>query len=260
MAEMRKLRSIFVGRLRESKSDQKHQESNLVWGPIGIGVSIVLTVVAAIRHDPRFLLWFAWVCFIFGSWRICKAIPFVALAKWVLILSVLGSGGILWAIARWLSPTIETPKNPDIHIMGVGIQPGLGDTLKYEVYLTNEGNLPGTLELSMVVDFLNGISNIPQNRREEETYFFGAAAYNLDDPSKQKMYLDVDANDTFAALADTHMLNSDFDKRMLDKEVVLVVGKGKLVGHPESKPVELCFYWLKDHYGHANKCEVHNTD
>ena len=89
---------------------------------------------------------------------------------------------------------------------------------------------------------------------------FSAAAYNLDDPSKQKLYLDVNADDTYTALANTQISYSELNERMRDKDAILIVGKGKYVGHPELPPVELCFYWLKDQYTRAIKCEVHNTN
>jgi hypothetical protein len=60
------LRSIFLGAQCELSSEDKRHESNLVWGPIGIGCSIVLTVVAAMPHDLRFLFLVAWPCFVFG--------------------------------------------------------------------------------------------------------------------------------------------------------------------------------------------------
>ena len=45
-------------------------ESNLFWGSISIAIGIVLTVVAAMMHDIRWLLIFAWVFFALGIWRV----------------------------------------------------------------------------------------------------------------------------------------------------------------------------------------------
>jgi hypothetical protein len=53
------VRRAFLG-ARTYGKDEKHHESNLVWGPLGIGSSIVLTVIAAMKHDLRFLFFAAW--------------------------------------------------------------------------------------------------------------------------------------------------------------------------------------------------------
>ena len=97
------VRRIFLG-ARTSSKDEKHHESNLVWGPLGIGSSIVLTVIAAMKHDLRFLFFAAWPCFVFGLWRLCRYIPYKRLAGWIVLICgvVLAIG--LWFLSAWLRP------------------------------------------------------------------------------------------------------------------------------------------------------------
>ncbi len=158
------------------------------------------------------------------------------------------------------STTASLLKSPDIHITGIQIQPEMGDGPKFIFYLSNNGNTPGTLEIAIRVSFVGHISENSDNRKQEETMFFSAAAYDLDDPVKQKVYVDVDSHDTFGAIIDTKLSFADFDKQMADKEVVLVTAKAKQVGHPEIPPLEACVYWQKGQYLQRFKCEVHNTD
>jgi hypothetical protein len=80
-------------------------ESNLVWGPVNFGTGIVLAVVAAMKHDLRWLLIFAWVCLslaaFFGSRQAKlrrRLLAIVAVAAAVLF------GCLLLVINHWLQP------------------------------------------------------------------------------------------------------------------------------------------------------------
>jgi len=83
-------------------------ESNLFWGPMALGISILLTVIGAIKHDLRWLLWFAAPCFTIGFWALIK--------RWLrrgwLVLSVVFAGLLiclgLYRVHGWLgTPNAE---------------------------------------------------------------------------------------------------------------------------------------------------------
>ena len=79
-------------------------ESNLVWGPVSLGAGIVLAVIPAkTKHDLRWLLIFAWVCFwlaaFFGS-RQAK-LPKLRLATLTLVAAV-AMAGVLLVVNHWL--------------------------------------------------------------------------------------------------------------------------------------------------------------
>ena len=97
------IQKCVLGNLSPVENEKPH-ESNLVWGPVGIGCSIVLAVVAAMKHDLRFLFVVAWPCFIFGLWRLCKFIRYRRFAHVVVVISGLGIGIGLWLMAIWLRP------------------------------------------------------------------------------------------------------------------------------------------------------------
>jgi hypothetical protein len=101
---------VFLGAPRELSPVEKHHESNLFWGPIAIGCSIVLTVIAAKKHDLRFLFFVAWPCLVFGAWHLSKRIPYKALSYWITGISCVVVAGGLWGLNLWLSPQGgETP-------------------------------------------------------------------------------------------------------------------------------------------------------
>jgi hypothetical protein len=77
-------------------------ESNLLWGPIPLGGGIVLSVVAGMKHDLRWVLYFAIPCFIFPSWVLLRRwFRRWALAASVLVAVLLICGGFYW-MSKWL--------------------------------------------------------------------------------------------------------------------------------------------------------------
>lgn len=79
-------------------------ESNLFWGPAALGVGILLTVVAAMKQDLRWLLWFAAPCFLLVSWSAVKQIERAGL-KWLLMsVCFLVICGSLYGMHLWLRP------------------------------------------------------------------------------------------------------------------------------------------------------------
>ena len=76
-------------------------ESNLLWVPVTVGVGIVLTVVGAMKHDLRWLLLVAWLCFVIAAcvlgWRFRKSV-------WIAAGAVLLIGIALIGMNYWLRP------------------------------------------------------------------------------------------------------------------------------------------------------------
>lgn len=102
-------RRVFLGSSRELLPDEKHHESNLFWGPISIGLSIVLTVVAAMKNDLRFLFWGAWLFFSFGAFHLSRRIRYKALSLWVAFVSSILVGFSLYGLSGWLQPVKSAP-------------------------------------------------------------------------------------------------------------------------------------------------------
>lgn len=59
-------------------------ESNLLWGPVALGAGFILTVVAAVKQDLRWILWLAVPCFALASWTAVKQIKRATL-RWSLM-------------------------------------------------------------------------------------------------------------------------------------------------------------------------------
>jgi hypothetical protein len=76
-------------------------ESNVFWGPLSLAFGVILTVTAAVKHDLRWLLLFAWPCFGIAIWWLARR------TREVLLISVLGTvlagAGLLW-LSGWLRP------------------------------------------------------------------------------------------------------------------------------------------------------------
>lgn len=79
-------------------------ESNLFWGPVSLVAGIILTVVAAMTHDLRWLLLFAWGCFGVTAWSLAKR---TASTRIVFVLSMLLVGTCLLLLSDWLKPPLS---------------------------------------------------------------------------------------------------------------------------------------------------------
>jgi hypothetical protein len=80
-------------------------ESNLLWGPLALVVSIILTAVPAKKHDQLWLLLFAWPFFGVFVWWLARKTREI----WIIfILGILLSGMFLLWLSRWLQT--EQPK------------------------------------------------------------------------------------------------------------------------------------------------------
>lgn len=85
-------------------------ETNLFWGPAAIGVGIVLAVVAAMKHDLIWLLYFAAPCFIFAAWALLK--------RWLkrrqLVLSVVVAGVLICGAGYWTRVWLGKPDTEQV--------------------------------------------------------------------------------------------------------------------------------------------------
>ncbi len=97
------LRRTFMGE-SVTTEDRKHHESNLLWGPLGIGASIVITVVAAMKRDLRGLLFLAWPFFVFGIWKLCRHVPYKNLSRWITGFAAVVVAIALVILSNWLKP------------------------------------------------------------------------------------------------------------------------------------------------------------
>jgi hypothetical protein len=77
-------------------------ESNLLWCPLALAIAVILTVIAAAKHDLRWLLWFAWPCLGVAVWCLAKR------TREVWPITLLGSaliGVCLLYLGNWLRPS-----------------------------------------------------------------------------------------------------------------------------------------------------------
>ena len=84
--------------------DPQWYESNLLWGPVALGVGFILTVVAAMKQDLRWLVWLAVPCFLLAWWTGVKQIKMATL-RWSLTATcfiLLCIGG--YEMNTWLRP------------------------------------------------------------------------------------------------------------------------------------------------------------
>jgi hypothetical protein len=91
-------------------------QSTLLWGALSIAAAIVLTVVAAMTKDLRWLLIVAWPFFVLAFWELFRTIISAVVLRRVLIImaSFLAALG-LFALNSWLSPSLRTLNAPSDH-------------------------------------------------------------------------------------------------------------------------------------------------
>lgn len=76
-------------------------ERNMFWGPLSLGLGIVLAVIAAMKTDLRWLLCFAWLFVSVGTWGAAKHKRFV----WpITVIASITFGIGLAILAHWLRP------------------------------------------------------------------------------------------------------------------------------------------------------------
>jgi hypothetical protein len=56
-------------------------ESNRFWSPVAIGLGILSSLVATMKHDLRYLLWFSALCFTYSAWVAARQ----RLRSWALV-------------------------------------------------------------------------------------------------------------------------------------------------------------------------------
>lgn len=91
--------------VQQRASDTAWYESNLFWGPFGIGVAIVLLVVPVVTHHLGWLLGLAWPIFSGSIWGLARR------TRETLIITVLGStvAGLLLLLLGFRLKSAPTP-------------------------------------------------------------------------------------------------------------------------------------------------------
>jgi hypothetical protein len=87
-------------------------ETNLIWVPISIGLGTLPAVIAAMKHDLRWLLIISWICFVVAAWVAARRT--VPIASWLYTFIA----GTVFAVSLgglniWLRPT---PTAPEIRV------------------------------------------------------------------------------------------------------------------------------------------------
>jgi hypothetical protein len=106
---------------RESMTKQKSSgapfyQSTLFWGAGSLGVAIVLTVIAAMKKDLRWLLFVATPFFWFSLWEVVKSIRRVSVKRTILVVSCTAvTLGILLLFFH-LAPPLEVNVPPSLPI------------------------------------------------------------------------------------------------------------------------------------------------
>jgi len=88
-------------------------ESNLLWGSSALASAIILTVVAAMKHDLGWLLWLAWPFFGVSVWSLARQTREVWLIS---VMGILLVGAGLWGLSNWLGKdqTVKTELSPSL--------------------------------------------------------------------------------------------------------------------------------------------------
>jgi hypothetical protein len=88
-------------------------ESNLLWGSLGLFGAVVFTVVAAMMHDPRWLLILALPFGIMAVWSLLKGLGW---RPWTYIPGAILVGFILLEVSTLLNPKILEQGRPNFAI------------------------------------------------------------------------------------------------------------------------------------------------
>jgi len=85
-------------------SESPWYESTLLWGALGAAMAIVLTVIAALSKDLRWLLFLAWPFFGLTFWSLCRRVRIAPIRWAVLIVSLLVAAVGLYVLNAYLGP------------------------------------------------------------------------------------------------------------------------------------------------------------
>lgn len=94
--------SRFIG--NKTPSQEKHHESNWVWGPYGICGGLVAGAIAGMKHDIRWFLWVALPFFALGTWKLTRQIPYSRLRTFGFVVIVISAAIGLYRLNAWLAP------------------------------------------------------------------------------------------------------------------------------------------------------------
>jgi hypothetical protein len=77
----------------------KWYQSTLLWGAGSLGAAIVLTVVAAMKHDIRWLLWIAIPLFVVAFWEL---VGYLTRIRWARSVATAVAGLVITCLLVWL--------------------------------------------------------------------------------------------------------------------------------------------------------------
>lgn len=124
-------------------------ESTLLWGAFGAAVAIVLTVVAAMTKDLRWMLILAWPFFVLSLWAMVKNLPSQYPRRVLTIASSLIVAVSLYWLHVYLKPLeqhtvkVAATRSDESKILVEDIQfgsPNKQRNLPFSVQFTNAGN------------------------------------------------------------------------------------------------------------------------
>jgi hypothetical protein len=152
--------------LSANKSSESRWERNSFWGSLSLGIGIVLTVVAAMKHDIRWLLILAGPFFLLALWALVKQLKGYWTKIVIMAVGAIAISGGLYCLNVWVSPppilTDKTsapnpplpaaapPANPmsrvtrsHVHIIAVDFTSSdRKDVLRSRAHFQNDGDAP----------------------------------------------------------------------------------------------------------------------
>ena len=156
------IKKAFELRPRASQSSQWY-ESNRVWGAGGISLAIVLTVVAAMKKDLRWMLALAWPFAMLAVWMVTvelnRKTPRVILRIIAAIVLALG----LYGLSVWLRPVpFPTVSASAVPGTAASVRPGLGgqiDMVAVAPFWLNKNDSVVTLEATITNSASPSVAN-----------------------------------------------------------------------------------------------------
>lgn len=147
-------------------------ESNLLWFGLTTFIAIILTLVPAMKHDLRWLLWIAWIFASIPLWMINNQVTqqswkILRIPSFVLSISLVGYG--LYALNGLLEPS--PVEHAQLHITRRGpIVTKQGFPARLDVYYANRGEIDAIeVATATTMKFVELGNTVDSARRTEES-------------------------------------------------------------------------------------------